>query len=85
MALRTGTFSNLYGDVYSRGDLSVANLDGSAAQRFSNLSGTVESEGSIAINAAAVENAKAEFELAGLAVQPALRRSRLVQAWSHHH
>ncbi|QHE99007.1 DUF637 domain-containing protein [Pseudomonas cannabina] len=63
MALRTGTFSNLYGDVYSRGDLSVANLDGSAAQRFSNLSGTVESEGSIAINAAAVENAKAEFEL----------------------
>ncbi|MCF5771446.1 filamentous hemagglutinin N-terminal domain-containing protein [Pseudomonas syringae] len=63
MALRTGTFSNLYGDVYSRGDLSIANLDGSAAQRFSNLSGTVESEGAIAINAASVENAKAEFEL----------------------
>ncbi|CZT31652.1 DUF637 domain-containing protein [Pseudomonas cerasi] len=63
MALRTGTFSNLYGDVYSRGDLSVANLDGSAAQRFSNLSGTVESEGAITINATAVENAKAEFEL----------------------
>ncbi|MBD8199667.1 hemagglutinin repeat-containing protein [Pseudomonas viridiflava] len=63
MALRTGTFSNLYGDVYSRGDLSVANLDNSAAQRFSNLSGTVESEGSITISAAAVENAKAEFEL----------------------
>ncbi|RMT25145.1 Filamentous hemagglutinin [Pseudomonas syringae pv. spinaceae] len=63
MTLRTGTFSNLYGDVYSRGDLSVANLDGSAAQRFSNLSGTVESEGAITINAAAVENAKAEFEL----------------------
>lgn len=63
MALRTGTFSNLYGDVYSRGDLSVANLDGNAAQRFSNLSGTVESEGAITISAAAVENAKAEFEL----------------------
>ncbi|KPY45910.1 filamentous hemagglutinin [Pseudomonas savastanoi pv. retacarpa] len=63
MALRTGTFSNLYGDVYSGGDLSVANLDGSAAQRFSNLSGTVESEGAISINATAVENAKAEFEL----------------------
>ncbi len=63
MALRTGTFSNLYGDVYSRGDLSVANLDGGAAQRFSNLSGTVESEGAITINATAVENAKAEFEL----------------------
>ncbi|RMP19843.1 putative hemolysin, partial [Pseudomonas coronafaciens pv. atropurpurea] len=63
MALRTGTFSNLHGDVYSRGDLSVANLDGGAAQRFSNLSGTVESEGAITINATAVENAKAEFEL----------------------
>ncbi|MGE8045414.1 DUF637 domain-containing protein [Pseudomonas monteilii] len=63
MALRTQVFSNLYGDVYSRGDLSVANRDGSAAQRFSNLSGTVESEGAITLNAASVENAKAAFEL----------------------
>ena len=63
MALRTPVFSNLYGDVYSRGDLSVANRDGSAAQRFSNLSGTVESEGAITLNAASVENAKAAFEL----------------------
>ncbi|WP_058603597.1 hemagglutinin repeat-containing protein [Pseudomonas parafulva] len=63
MALRTQVFSNLYGDVYSRGDLSVANRDGNAAQRFSNLSGTVESEGAITLNAASVENAKASFEL----------------------
>ncbi|SHN27059.1 filamentous hemagglutinin family N-terminal domain-containing protein [Pseudomonas asturiensis] len=63
MALRSGYFSNLYGDVYSRGDLSVANVDGSPAQRFSNLSGTVESEGNILLSASAVENAKAEFEL----------------------
>ncbi|WP_296267047.1 DUF637 domain-containing protein [Pseudomonas sp. UBA6562] len=63
MALRAQVFSNLYGDVYSRGDLSVANRDGSAAQRFSNLSGTVESEGAITLNAASVENAKASFEL----------------------
>ncbi|HAL68197.1 MAG TPA: filamentous hemagglutinin [Pseudomonas sp.] len=63
MALRTQVFSNLYGDVYSRGDLSVANRDGNAAQRFSNLSGTVESEGAITLNAASVESAKASFEL----------------------
>ncbi|WP_367598746.1 filamentous hemagglutinin N-terminal domain-containing protein [Pseudomonas fulva] len=63
MALRGQVFSNLYGEVYSRGDLSVANRDGSAAQRFSNLSGTVESEGAITLNAASVENAKASFEL----------------------
>ncbi|MBK4994607.1 filamentous hemagglutinin N-terminal domain-containing protein [Pseudomonas sp. S37] len=63
LALRTASFDNLYGDVYSRGDLSVANLDGSSAQRFSNLSGTVESEGAITLNAVFVENAKAEFEL----------------------
>ncbi len=63
MALRTANFGNLYGDVYSRGDLSVANLDGGSAQRFSNLSGTVESEGAITLNATTVENAKAEFEL----------------------
>ena len=63
MALRAQVFSNLYGDVYSRGDLSVANRDGNAAQRFSNLSGTVESEGAITLNAASVENAKASFEL----------------------
>ncbi|QHF01716.1 filamentous hemagglutinin N-terminal domain-containing protein [Pseudomonas asturiensis] len=63
MALRSGYVSNLYGDVYSRGDLSVANVDGSPAQRFSNLSGTVESEGNILLSASAVENAKAEFEL----------------------
>ncbi|MBA1187684.1 filamentous hemagglutinin N-terminal domain-containing protein [Pseudomonas entomophila] len=63
MALRAQVFENRYGDVYSRGDLSVANRDGSAAQRFSNLSGTVESEGAITLNAASVENAKASFEL----------------------
>ena len=73
MALRTANFGNLYGDVYSRGDLSVANLDGGSAQRFSNLSGTVESEGAITLNATTVENAKAEFELGQRIVNGSLR------------
>ncbi|AZF40370.1 Hemolysin [Pseudomonas sp. R1-43-08] len=63
MALRANGFSNLYGDVYSKGNLSFAAVDGGRAAGFSNLSGTVESEGNIGINAAFVENAKAEFEL----------------------
>ncbi|AZF08401.1 Putative large exoprotein, ShlA/HecA/FhaA family [Pseudomonas sp. R2-37-08W] len=63
MTLRANGFSNLYGDVYSKGNLSFAAVDGGRAAGFSNLSGTVESEGNIGINAAFVENAKAEFEL----------------------
>ncbi|WP_312935804.1 hemagglutinin repeat-containing protein, partial [Pseudomonas sp.] len=63
MALRAQVFENRYGDVYSRGDLTFAGADGSPAQRFSNLSGTVESEGAISLTAASVENARAVFEL----------------------
>lgn len=63
MTLRANGFSNTYGDVYTKGNLSVAARDGGQAASFSNLSGTVESEGSIGIYAAFVENAKAEFEL----------------------
>jgi filamentous hemagglutinin len=63
MTLRGNGFSNLYGDVYSKGNLTFAARDGGMAAGFSNLSGTVESEGNIGINAAFVENAKAEFEL----------------------
>ena len=63
MTLRGNGFSNLYGDVYSKGDLSFAAADGGKAALFSNRSGTVESEGSIGINAGFIENAKDEFEL----------------------
>jgi len=63
MTLRGNGFSNLYGDVYSKGDLSFAAADGGKAALFSNRSGTVESEGSIGINAGFIENAKNEFEL----------------------
>ncbi|MBC3199913.1 filamentous hemagglutinin N-terminal domain-containing protein, partial [Pseudomonas poae] len=63
MILRSNGFSNLYGDVYSKGNLSFAARDGGPAVLFSNRSGTVESEGSIGINAGFIENAKDEFEL----------------------
>ncbi|WP_446436230.1 two-partner secretion domain-containing protein [Pseudomonas sp. 1152_12] len=63
LTLRANGFSNTYGDVYSKGNLTFAGVDGGRAVAFSNLSGTVESEGNIGISAAFVENAKAEFEL----------------------
>ncbi|WP_236445938.1 MULTISPECIES: two-partner secretion domain-containing protein [unclassified Pseudomonas] len=63
MTLRGNGFSNLYGDVYSKGNLSFAAVDGGKAVLFSNRSGTVESEGSIGINAGFIENAKDAFEL----------------------
>jgi filamentous hemagglutinin len=63
LTLRANGFSNLHGDVYSKGNLTFAARDGGRAAGFSNLSGTVESEGNIGIDAAFVENAKAEFEL----------------------
>ncbi|AZF24376.1 filamentous hemagglutinin N-terminal domain-containing protein [Pseudomonas sp. R2-60-08W] len=63
MTLRANGFSNSYGDVYSKGNLSFAARDGGRAVLFSNRSGTVESEGSIGINAGFIENAKDEFDL----------------------
>ena len=63
MTLRSNGFSNSYGDVYSKGNLSFAARDGGRAVLFSNRSGTVESEGSIGINAGFIENAKDQFEL----------------------
>ncbi|WP_439863546.1 two-partner secretion domain-containing protein [Pseudomonas antarctica] len=63
MTLRGNGFSNLYGDVYSKGNLSFTAVDGGKAVLFSNRSGTVESEGSIGINAGFIENAKDAFEL----------------------
>lgn len=63
LTLRGNGFSNVYGDVYTQGNLTFAARDGGQAAVFSNLSGTVEAEGSIGINAAFVENAKAVFEL----------------------
>ena len=63
MTLRGSRLLNLYGDLYSAGNLSFAGIGDSQAQSLRNLSGTIESEGNISLYAASLENAKAEFEL----------------------
>ncbi|MFJ2485443.1 DUF637 domain-containing protein [Pseudomonas sp. NPDC087639] len=63
MKLHSNSLNNFYGDIYSRGNLSFDAVGGGRAALFSNLSGTVEGEGDIDINAVSVENAKAEFEM----------------------
>ncbi|WP_256578154.1 MULTISPECIES: DUF637 domain-containing protein [unclassified Pseudomonas] len=63
MKLHGSSLSNYYGDIYSRGNLTVDAVGGGRAALFSNLSGTVEGEGDIDINAVSVENAKAVFEI----------------------
>ncbi|WP_423203671.1 DUF637 domain-containing protein [Pseudomonas kribbensis] len=64
MELHGNSLSNFYGDIYSRGKLTFDAVGGGRAASFSNLSGTVEGEGDIDINAVSFENAKAEFEIA---------------------
>ncbi|NWE15255.1 two-partner secretion domain-containing protein [Pseudomonas yamanorum] len=63
LSLRANGFANSYGDVYSKGNLTFAGVDGGRAVLFSNRSGTVESEGYIGISAGFIENAKDKFEL----------------------
>ena len=63
LTLRANGFANSYGDVYSKGNLTFAGVDGGRAVLFSNRSGTVESEGYIGISAGFIENAKDKFEL----------------------
>jgi filamentous hemagglutinin len=63
MNLRGATLSNLYGDIYSKGNLSFAGLDGGQAQSLSNRSANIESEGDMNLNVASLENTKDEFEL----------------------
>ncbi|NWE72510.1 DUF637 domain-containing protein [Pseudomonas gingeri] len=63
LSVRGDSLSNFYGDIYSKGDLSFAALDDSKARLFSNLSGTVESEGNLDLKAMELINAKAEFEM----------------------
>ncbi|ATE77183.1 DUF637 domain-containing protein [Pseudomonas frederiksbergensis] len=63
MELHGNSLSNYFGDIYSRGNLTFSAPDGGRAASFSNLSGTIESEGDIDINVASLVNAKSEFEL----------------------
>lgn len=63
MNLRGATLSNLYGDIYSRGNLSFAALDNGQAQSLSNRSANIESEGDMNLNVASLENTKDTFEI----------------------
>lgn len=63
MELHGNSLSNFYGDIYSRGKLTFDAVGGGRASSFSNLSGTLEGEGDIDINAVSFENSKAEFEI----------------------
>lgn len=63
MKLHSNSLNNYYGDIYSRGNLSFDAAGGGRAAVFSNLSGTIEGEGDIDINAVSVENAKSVFEM----------------------
>ncbi|KAF1003832.1 MAG: 16S rRNA endonuclease CdiA [Pseudomonas sp.] len=63
MTLRSAVLSNLYGDLYSQGNLSFAGADGGQATQLSNRSGRIEAQGDLSIDAASVENARDVFAL----------------------
>lgn len=55
---------NRRGDLYSLGNLLIAaNAQGGMAERLSNLSGTIESAGTLAVAARQIENARETFEI----------------------
>ncbi|MBV4504794.1 DUF637 domain-containing protein [Pseudomonas sp. BW13M1] len=61
LALRSSSLLNRYADIYSKGDFSYAALGGGRAASLQNLSGSIESEGSIDLKVDSLENAKAIF------------------------
>lgn len=62
MALRTGSLTNLLGDIYSLGSLSVARDDaGAQLTRLENISGSLESSGDMSLRAAVLSNRKETF------------------------
>ncbi|MHA6159948.1 two-partner secretion domain-containing protein [Pseudomonas sichuanensis] len=67
LELRGTSLLNRYADIYSKGDLSFAALGGGRAASLQNLSGSIESEGSIDLKVDSLENAKADF-VAGTAI-----------------
>lgn len=62
MVLRTGSLTNLLGDLYSLGSLSVARDDaGAQLTRLENISGSLESSGDMSLRAAVLSNRKETF------------------------
>lgn len=62
MVMRTGSLTNLLGDIYSLGSLSVARDDaGARAALLENISGTLESTGDMALSVDSLINRKERF------------------------
>lgn len=62
MVLRTGSLTNLLGDLYSLGSLSVAKDEaGAQLTRLENISGSLESSGDMSLRAAVLSNRKETF------------------------
>ncbi|MBK3759222.1 DUF637 domain-containing protein [Stutzerimonas frequens] len=65
LAVRGADLRNLRGDIYSLGDFSFAANDaGALGQSFRNISGAVESDGTMIIAARAFENARESLDIA---------------------
>ncbi len=64
MALRVGSFTNRYADVYSLGALDIAaNDEGAFSSLFENISATLESAGDMSLAASSIINRKDAFQL----------------------
>ncbi|MDD0968534.1 MULTISPECIES: hemagglutinin repeat-containing protein [Pseudomonas] len=66
MALRVGTLTNRYADIYGMGNISIARDDSNGwSSSINNISGTIESTGDLSLAADHIENRKDVFEVAG--------------------
>lgn len=64
MALRSNTLTNLYGDIYSLGALTVAKDDAyTSMTALENRSGSIESSGDMGLYASTLTNRKEQFRL----------------------
>jgi filamentous hemagglutinin len=65
MALRVGTLTNRYADIYGIGNISIARDDSNGwSSSINNISGTIESTGDLSLAADHIENRKDVFEVA---------------------
>nr|WP_253956756.1 hemagglutinin repeat-containing protein [Pseudomonas chlororaphis] len=66
MALRVGTLTNRYADIYGLGNISIARDDSNGwSSSINNLSATIESVGDMTLAADHIENRKDVFEVTG--------------------
>ncbi|PQP06661.1 hemagglutinin [Pseudomonas frederiksbergensis] len=66
MALRVGTLTNRYADIYGLGNISIARDDSNGwSSSINNISATIESVGDLTLAADHIENRKDVFEVTG--------------------